>query len=221
MPTEILRHSKIHLALHQLSTDPGEPLLLLHPLGLRTPAALPGWAEGWDGPVYGLDFTGHGQSTIPKGGGYTCEVLMADADAALTHLDHATVLGQGLGAYVALLLAGARPLAVRGAILCDGPGLAGGGPTAGSMYLPTVDPNAVVPPDPFALAELARDVRPPEYAEDFLRQATQFSDLEYPIAICARVRPPWVEAVAAAPGVIETTRQDALEMYGRAGPNAG
>ena len=52
---------------------------------------------------------------------------MGDADVALAHLGAATVLGRGLGAYVALLIAGARPHLVRGAVLCDGPGLAGGG----------------------------------------------------------------------------------------------
>ena len=68
----------------------------------------------WPGPVWALDFTGHGASTVPRGGGYTAEVLMADADAALAHLGPATVLGRGLGAYVALLLAGARPRAGAG-----------------------------------------------------------------------------------------------------------
>ena len=63
---------------------------------------------------------------------------MADADAALARLGRATLLGRGLGAYVALLLAGARPKPVRGAILCDGPGLAGGGSRPGS-------PTVIVP----------------------------------------------------------------------------
>ncbi len=50
--------------------------------------------------------TGHGASTVPVGGGYFCELLMADVDAALAHLGPATVYGRGLGAYVALLIAG-------------------------------------------------------------------------------------------------------------------
>ena len=72
-----------------------------------------------------LDFTGHGASTMPIGGGYTAEILMADVDAALDHLDEATVVGRGLGAYVALLISGARADRVRGVVLADGPGLSG------------------------------------------------------------------------------------------------
>ena len=52
---------------------------------------------------------------------------MGDVDAALAHLGPSTVLGRGLGAYIALLIAGARPDLVRGAVLADGPGLVGGG----------------------------------------------------------------------------------------------
>ena len=51
----------------------------------------------------------------------------ADVDAALAALEPQTLYGEGLGAYIALLTAGARPDRVRGAILADGPGLAGGG----------------------------------------------------------------------------------------------
>ena len=82
---------------------------------------------GWPGPVFALDFTGHGDATVPVGGGYTAEQMLADADTALQHIGEATVVGRGLGAYVALLLAGGRPKQVRGAILCDGPGFEGGG----------------------------------------------------------------------------------------------
>ena len=79
---------------------------------------------------------------MSHGGGYTAELLLADADAALGALtgddpDRAvTVLGRGLGAYIALQLAGSRPALVRGAILADGPGLAGGptGPTSQSFF---------------------------------------------------------------------------------------
>ena len=96
---------------------------------------------------------------------------MADADTALAHLGEATVVGRGLGAYVALLVAGGRPQQVRGAILRDGPGLAGGGSSSTSSFIPFVDQSAPAPPDPFALVELATDVRPPDYACIFARQA--------------------------------------------------
>ncbi|MCU0670084.1 MAG: alpha/beta hydrolase, partial [Myxococcota bacterium] len=124
-----LRHGKIALALHGLRTGaPGRALLLLHGRGERSPASVPASVAAWPGPVWALDFTGHGASTLPRGGGYSVEILMADADHALAQLGTATLLGRGLGAFVALLLAGARPKDVRGALLCDGPGLAGGGP---------------------------------------------------------------------------------------------
>ena len=120
-----------------------------------------------------LDFTGHGAiEPVPAGGGYTAEILMADVDAALAHLGACTVVGRGLGAYVALLIAGARPELVRGAVLADGPGLAGGGP---SPHSPSVigrrgtaaGSDRRRPPDPFALVELARDVRPADYATTY------------------------------------------------------
>ena len=101
-----LRHNVIDLALHELTAGTGgQPLLLLHGLGEESPSTLPPWTAPWDGPVYGLDFTGHGRSTVPPGGGYTPEVLMGDADAALARLGPATVVGRGLGAYVGLLIA--------------------------------------------------------------------------------------------------------------------
>ena len=71
------------------------------------------------------------------------------------------MLGRGLGAYVALLLAGARPDAVRGAILFDGPGILGGGTGPGPSVVAAVDDSAPAPPDPFALAELSRDLGRP------------------------------------------------------------
>jgi pimeloyl-ACP methyl ester carboxylesterase len=67
---------------------------------------------------------------------------MADADTALRHLGRATLVGRGLGAYVALLLAGARPTGVRGAILRDGLGLAGGGPRPGTPQIAFPNPTA-------------------------------------------------------------------------------
>ena len=92
---------------------------------------------------------------------------MGDADIALAHLGPSTVVGRGLGAYVALLIAGARPHLVQGAVLCDGPGLAGGGIGPISSAVLTIDDHAGEdgPPDPWALVELARDVRPADYAD--------------------------------------------------------
>lgn len=211
-----LRHGKVTLALHELRAGEGRALLLLHGLGERSPAEPPARVRSWPGPLFALDFTGHGASTVPRGGGYSAEVLMADADAALARLGSATLLGRGLGAYVALLLAGARPRQVRGAILCDGPGLAGGGSSPGS-------PTVIVPwlgsrgedatPDPFAQAELARDLRPPDYATSFLRQATQLSGLARPVSVCAVERPEWLRAVVAEPEVEETTLEAALAYH--------
>ncbi len=214
-----LRHNRVELALHRLREAPGRALLLLHGLGERAPVAVPAEVAAWPGPIAALDFTGHGQSQVPKGGGYTAEVLMADADTALAALGEATVLGRGLGAYVGLLLAGARPEQVRGVVLCDGLGLAGGGREPGSSSLVFPNPHATAPPDPFALAELARDVRPPDYATAFARQATQLSGLEQPITVACADRPEWLEAVLAEPGVGQASLEQALRLY--AGSAAG
>jgi pimeloyl-ACP methyl ester carboxylesterase len=206
-------HGRIELALHELRAGDGRPLLRLHGLGLRSPGTVPDELAGWPGPVWALDFTGHGASTISHGGGYTCEVLMGDVDAALEHLSRSTLVGYGLGAYVALLAAGGRPDAARGAILCDGSGLTGGGPQPGSPSVAPVDRGGPVPPDPFALVELSRDVRPADYATSFARLAVMTSDLPNPIAVCAKARPEWLRAVVEEPGVLSTTLEEALGVY--------
>jgi pimeloyl-ACP methyl ester carboxylesterase len=208
-----LQHARAELALHELRGGAGPALLLLHGLAERSPHRAPAYLDEWPGSVYALDFVGHGASTVPHGGGYTAEMLLADADTALRHLGGATVLGRGLGAYVALLLAGARPDAVRGAILFDGPGILGGGTGPGPSVVAAVDDSAPAPPDPFALAELSRDLRPPDYATSFVRLATQASPLEHPITVASVNRPDWVEAVVREPGVLSSTLADALAHY--------
>ena len=211
--TVMLQHFHVSLALHELRAGSGRPLLLLHALGGRTPDRAPEHVSGWPGPIFGLDFTGHGSSTVPVGGGYSAELLMADADTALAHLGPSTVLGSGIGAYVALMIAGARPQSVRGAILDDGPGITGGppGPTA-SILIETVASRRRTP-DPWALIELARDPRPADYAISFVRQAVILSGLDSPVAVCAKWRPGWLQAVAEDPATLDVGLGDALDAY--------
>lgn len=217
----MLRHGKVELALHHLrdaTVAGGRPLLLLHGLGEASPHSSPRWADAWPGPVAALDFTGHGLSTVPRGGGYTAELLLGDADAALDSLTGGdpnrsiTVVGRGLGAYVALQLAGGRAAQVDGAILVDGPGLAGGptGPTSQSFFsLPTTG----TAPDPYALVELGRDLRPPDYATLFVRLALAGSDVDEPIAVASVFRPEWLDAVAREHGVMQASLAEALDTY--------
>jgi pimeloyl-ACP methyl ester carboxylesterase len=219
----ILTHGKIRLALHTLreaSTDsaPTRPLLILHGLGEAAPRDVPSWAAGWPGEIAALDFTGHGESTVPRGGGYTAELLLGDADAALAALTdddpdrQITVIGRGLGAYIALQLAGARAAKVHGAVLTDGPGLAGGptAPTSQSVFRLDSDGSS---PDPYALVELGRDLRPPDYATSFVRLALDGSSLDEPIAVSAVFRPEWLEAVANEHGVVDMGIEEALAAY--------
>lgn len=214
----LLTHNRIQLALHELRDGEGTPLLLLHGLGEHSPAHTPNSASAWTGPVYALDFTGHGQSTVPVGGGYTAEVLMADADTAVAHLGPSTIIGRGLGGYIAVLLAGARPALVRGAVIEDGPGSAGCGPAPTSQVLSTPVHTMKSPPDPFALYELSKDIRPPDYAANFARLAVQHSGLDVPLAVAARFRPAWLQAVADEAGVVECSVQAALELFSGALP---
>jgi pimeloyl-ACP methyl ester carboxylesterase len=217
----IVRHNKVDLALHHLRDAIDEttrPLLLLHGLGEHTPAKVPHWVASWQGAIVGLDFTGHGKSTIPSGGGYTAELLLGDADAALAALVEQspdgmiTVFGRGLGAYIGLQLAGARASQVHGAIMLDGPGLAGGptGPTSQSFF--SLPPSNTIP-DPYALVELGRDLRPPDYVRSFVQLAIAGSELDEPVAVCTVFRPEWLAAVADERGVMDVPLTEALEAF--------
>jgi pimeloyl-ACP methyl ester carboxylesterase len=214
--TQLLRHARVELALHPLRRGDGPALLLLHALGERSPERVPGEAVAWPGPIYALDFTGHGDSTVPVGGGYTAELLMADADIALAQLGKVSLLGRGVGAYAALLLAGSRPSHVRGAVLCDGPGLAGGSPEPIYGEPPPRATATGQAPDPFALAELARDVRPPDYAAVFATLALERSGLDPALAVCAEERPPWLAGMVDRPGVMVCPVEEALQAIGSA-----
>lgn len=216
LSTVTLTHNKVTLALHHLREGNGRPLLVLHGLGEDASRISLSDIE-WPGPVWALDFTGHGRSSIPIGGGYSCEILMADVDIALAHLGGATVLGYGLGAYVALLIAGARPNLVHGAVLTDGPGLSGGAVhVSAHAEIASAGPRERqhITPDPWALIELARDARPESYATTFIRLANAGTSLSEPIALCCRVRPPWVMATEDAPGVMTNVSvNEALSIY--------
>jgi pimeloyl-ACP methyl ester carboxylesterase len=210
-----LRHNKIELALHELRAAEGRPLLHLHGLAERTPDSVPAHLEAWPGPIWGLDLSGHGASSVAVGGGYFCEVLMGDVDMAIAHLGTVTIYGRGLGSYVGLLAAGGRAEEVQGAILTDGPGLAGGGPWPGSPSVTTAvgAPPPGGTPDPWAINELTRDIRPPDYAATFARQASTRSGLDTAIAVVGVNRPPWLEGVLAEPGAIECTLPEALALF--------
>ena len=209
----MLQHGKVSLALHHLRDgDDSRALLLLHGLGHHAPSSAPAWSGAWRGPVVALDFTGHGRSTVPRGGGYSAEMLLADADVALSALGQATLVGQGLGAYIALQLAGARASSIRGAVLADGTGLAGGPAQPLSANVISLPPRDG-PPDPYALFELSRDLRPPDYATVFARMAVEHSGLDEPLTISAVARPAWLVAVADEVGVAQAPIRDALATY--------
>jgi pimeloyl-ACP methyl ester carboxylesterase len=213
MSTVHLQHNRISLALHCIKEGSGPPLLLLHGLS-ESAADMSTLPVNWNGPVWALDFTGHGESSVPRGGGYSAEILMADVDVALRHIGEATIVGRGLGGYIGFLIAGARPQLVRGVVIMDGPGLSGGAIQATSSSEIAITDRPGTTPDPWALIELSRDARPPNYAVTFVRLATTGSSLDEPIAVTCKVTPPWVEAIRAEPGVItDITLQEAVDIF--------
>lgn len=209
-----LQHNRITLALHEIRSGIGRPLLLLHGLG-ENAQAMHDVPVQWSGPIWALDFTGHGESTVPHGGGYSAEILMADVDVALRHLGEATILGRGLGGYIGFLIAGARPSLVKGVVIVDGPGLSGGAIHAtSSSEITSAGSRIGSTPDPWALIELSRDARPPNYAVTFTRLAVESSSIDEPISVTTRVTPQWIEAISAEPGVLTgVTVDEALEIY--------
>jgi pimeloyl-ACP methyl ester carboxylesterase len=213
--TDHLVNGSLRLALHTLAEGDGSthPLLLLHGLGEQSPMSRPAWTDAWSGAVLALDFTGHGESDVPLGGGYMPETLMADVDAVIAARGPLTIVGRGLGAWIALLIAGARTASVRGVVLADGSGLAGGGPQPPSPYVTVLGAGDGTTPDPYALVELSRDVRPPDYALDYLRFTLEESELETPVIVAARIRPDWLVAIAGDVSVTEAPLAEAVAMF--------
>jgi pimeloyl-ACP methyl ester carboxylesterase len=205
------------LALESLREGPGPTLLCLHALRGRG-ADFAELAPVWPGRVLALDFSGHGASDRLRGAGYTPELLVADADAALAHAGgEACVVGTGLGAYVALLLAGARPQRVRGAYLLPGAGLEGGGALPRThldaealarevaLLLEASAQREAPACDPMVRL-LDNDARPPDYARSFADAATRLL-----LAEDGELRPTWWEAA----------REAAPALRAPADPRAG
>jgi pimeloyl-ACP methyl ester carboxylesterase len=200
-----ITHGRITLELHEFAHRQGPTLLLLHALG----GSSEDWGEApamWPGSVYALDFCGHGRSDRVTGGGYFPELLLGDADAALAQIGRSAVAGAGLGAYVALLLAGTRSELVSAALLLPGPGLAGGG------ALPDFTrefPSSAASPTAHEImtSALDRDVRPVDYADAFARTARRLLLLED-----GNPRPPWWDAARRSPSaeLVATQLRDAL-----------
>lgn len=203
MSTRRLRAGRIELALRCLSEHAGAPLLLLHELF----GSSLDWNDAgvWPGPVYALDFSGHGASDWVPGGGYYPETFAGEADRVLQEIGPAHVMGAGTGAYVALLLAGARPSDVRGALLLPGRGLEGDGPVPdwNDIVERTDDLLASfesrdreqTPTDPMvAMAET--DIRPLPYARAYAERAADIA-----LARLEAPPPPWWEEIQSLPNV--------------------
>ena len=232
MSTMKLQHGRLELALHCLrpkgpggGTAAGPAVLLLHELGASAPKTLesvtpPGLVQVSSGALWALDFTGHGESQWPGGGGYSPEVLMADVDHALAQIGPAAVVGAGLGGFVAVLIAGARPETVRGAVVLPGEGLHGGGvePQALGRTHPEAGQRltGVAASDPLALHELSRDIRPPGYVGVFARQAEHLSGLKHPISVTPEAvadAPMWLEELSKRERVCIAPLESALASY--------
>lgn len=215
---QLVRHGRVELAVrHSGPREDGRPhVLLLHALY----GSGEDWSaveSAWPGSFTALDFCGHGDSDWLPGRGYSPEQFVADADAVLAELESegpVHVAGAGVGAYVALLLAGGRPSAIRAALLLPGEGLAGGGalpeelaPENRDIFLAGLDAADRKPgePGPDPLVERCdRDVRPVYYVQEFAAAAG-------PLSIAPmEPTPPWV-AAAREHGQASTAPADAGE----------
>jgi pimeloyl-ACP methyl ester carboxylesterase len=201
-----LQHGRTSLALHELQAGSGPALLLLHQLHGRASD----WSSSpieWPGPIYALDFSGHGESDSLAGGAYTCELLAADADCALAACGVVALAGAGLGAYVALLLSGARAQVIAGTLLLPGRGLAGGADRPERMVPAPLREDVAVRaghgPDPL-ISVLERDIRPPDYARAFASQARA-------LLLCrdGAASPPWWQAISELPQTLQV--KDSME----------
>lgn len=201
------------VALHELRAGAGPTLLALHALG-GTAQDFAALAAHWPGRVLALDFAGHGASAWTRGGSYSPELHAACADDALLEAGDAYLVGAGLGAYVALLLAGARAKQVPAALLLPGRGLEGGGAAPRFDRPPELDlllaTEAAARPDfdPM-LRACETDPRPPDYARPYADAARRLL-----LAEDGAARPPWWQAARNA-SASETAPGDPVAALGR------
>ncbi len=200
----MLESGRHRVALHEIRDGGGPTLLWLHALGGSARDAARAGSH-WPGRVLALDFPDHGASPRPLGGVYTCELFAADADAALEAAGDACLAGEGVGAYVALLLAGTRADRVPAALLLPGRGLDGGGPEPDftvdhathdahvAEVLARNDARDEHELDPM-LYLVERDLRPPDYALQFAEAARRLL-----LGEDGGLRPPWWRACREAP----------------------
>ncbi len=74
-----LHHGRTAIELYELQSQTGPGLLLVHELF----GCADDWRQLlplWNGPVYALDFCGHGRAESVRGGAYFAELLVGDAD---------------------------------------------------------------------------------------------------------------------------------------------
>lgn len=220
-------HGDLELALHEVRSPDSRAasaprLLLVHGLGgssrdwlARDAAAL----EAWPGAILALDLAGHGESDARPGGAYTPELFAADVDAALAAVGPCHLAGEGLGAWVCLLVAGARRELVPAALLLPGAGLAGGGALPGAGIVPDVVVTTRRSPgeaDPLTHA-CALDIRPIDYAQAFATAARTLL-----VVPGVEPGPPWLDAVLVTPGVrtVAPDRAGAFAALAAAGATA-
>ncbi|HIG72417.1 MAG: hypothetical protein ABGX04_10245 [Myxococcales bacterium] len=198
-----LLHGRVPIELHTLKPGKGRPLLLLHALGENSESWPESVLEYSVGPVYALEFAGHGQSGRLSGGAYYPEYFLADADLAVAGFGESCIIvGAGVGAYVALLLAGSRPDMVLGALLQDGRGLEGFGSDPDSQIaieditgfeaLVAETSKAFVPGTDPLVAQCAWDMRPVDYVKSFAEAASPL--LFSPSVEAAGSAPDWWRA---------------------------
>jgi pimeloyl-ACP methyl ester carboxylesterase len=209
-----IEHGRVRLALRELHSGPGPALLALHSLHGSSAE----WGDSlasWRGSVHAIDLSGHGASAWLRGAAYYPELLAGDADVAAAATGARFLVGRGLGAYLALLLAGSRPAGIDAALLLPGRGLEGGGDEPrfeGSaerfgVLLERSEQTEVRGSDP-ALCFVEADVRPADYATGFAARARRLL-----VAEDGGPRPPWWTALRDLPSVerVATALPSALE----------